>query len=175
MRTIFSLARVIVLFLLFWFSGAVFQDAALAHAPSSFLGESCPDGYGWQKVLNKTSSYLKIWVDGVPFSKEVYEIIPFHSLTRCLPQGTHTVKVLALTHWKIPLGSGVLVTIRGRSDFSHKSGPDPGVVEINESFLRPVPLLGADNLSNNFALLVLGAFYLLVIAGLIYTLFRMIR
>lgn len=159
--------------------------------------ESCPEGFFWQQVVNKTDFHVRVFIDGKSFSTEIYSLSPktvtneINSLTgkpkelyygaiRCFPEEKHEIKITAFVYRKMPLGMrGVVEILQGEKKFFYDSKSEdlelanPLMIEKKE--LRVIRLLSWDNATHNsglFFLLFLIVFFIVSVFVMLSVLFR---
>lgn len=131
--------------------------------------ESCPKGFFWQTVTNKTPFNVRVFIDGKAFSTEIYALNPNFQATRCFPEGKHEVKIIAFTYEKMPFSRhGRIEVIRAEGEFYYDSSDDyknkyvvSGFIDIEEKNLNTVALVSFKNVKHNsgiFSLIFLAFF-----------------
>ncbi|KKU52673.1 MAG: hypothetical protein UX72_C0003G0054 [Parcubacteria group bacterium GW2011_GWA2_47_10] len=161
--------RKIILFLCIAFVGAPFAYAAseMKGEPTFFPSrESCPDGYYWHTVMNSTEHHLRVFVDGKPFSSEIYALAPMmkvenddgtfssvpYGVTRCFPKGGHPIIYQAEDFRSLPIGHGRVEVITGRAERKTKESSDYAVTEIKDGDLTPILWYDSENIRMNIGL-----------------------
>lgn len=149
--------------------------------PNYFSGrESCPKGFFWQKVVNKTKYHVRVFIDGKPFSTEIYSLSPktiireidpqpqkpkelYHGAVRCFPEGKHEIKIIAFDYRKMPMGlRGVVEVLTGKRAFVYDSASDNQILGnplfVEEEGFKDVRLFGWSSISHN-----IGAVFLILL------------
>src|SRR3989338_2212752 len=106
--------------------------------------ELCPENFFWQTVTNKTPFNVRIFIDGKPFSTEIYALNPGYQAMRCFPEGRHEIKIIAFVYEKMPFSRHGRVEIlkAERESFYDSAENNKSAVlrlmEIEENNLNPV-------------------------------------
>lgn len=132
--------------------------------------ESCPKDFFWQTVVNKTPFNVRIFIDGKPFSTEIYALNPGYQATRCFPEGKHEIKIIAFVYEKMPFSNhGRIEILKAEREFSYDSAENDkpaalGFMEIEENNLNPIAIVSFKNARHNSGIVFLVLFILFALS-----------
>lgn len=132
----------------------------LALLQAVLLGEPCPTFKRPLMIENRSSYYLRVTIDGVPFSKDVDIIYPGYWLERCVPEKSKIVAVTAFenSYFFTQLAVGAV-------EFKLAEAKD--FLITDQSFDRKISFWGKENKSHQ----IYAAFMILMVLFFLVSLF----